>query len=257
MNFADLSEIKAGMLLNLLYPELMDEWVVRYAGTFYRNYSDDALQIDAQARKVTLSRDGFLKLLPPGFLSEENELREGSFDARYARMRERVALLGEQFAPFDTFAFRRELHLEKAVSEILESQETFILRTWYGIDPDRLSDPLTRELAFLLPYLKHQRGNALFVRDLLESLLGRKVRLTRRFWSETDSNRARIPWLRYEIVRDGMDSETFLRETEVLRPAADFIREWLLPAEARCDIVYTSSVIGEEAPILDYNSTLA
>ena len=257
MNLSDLSEINAGMLLNQLYPDLMDEWNVRYAGTFYRNYSNDAIKIDKKARQVTLARDVFLKMLPPGFLSDENELRSGSFKARYAQLRERIILLKEQFLPFDCFLFRRELHLEKQVNEILESKEEFILRTWFDIDSDSLPDPLTRELAHLLPYFKNLRGNTVFVRDLLESLLGMPVRLTRGCWSDTDSTRERIPWVRYDIIRDGMDEETYLQESSALQPFADFVREWLLPAEARCEIAYKSSVCGEGPQVLNYNSTIA
>ena len=257
MNFADLSEISAEMLLNRLYPELTDQWQVSYAGTFYRNYSNDAMMVDEESRKLTVARDGWLKLVPAGLLSDENELREGNFSVRNEKMNERVELLREQFLPFDSFAFRRRLHLEREINRILEEKELFILKQWFGIDWDSLTDPLVRELARLLPYLKGVRGNVFFVRDLLRSLLDLEVKLHRGMWSATDTTRSRIPWLRYEIIKDGMTAEEFLRENEAIAPAADFIREWLLPAEVRCDISYKSFRNTEENPILDYNSILA
>ena len=55
-----LNEISAEMLLEQLYPELTEEWLVRCKGVFYRNYSSDAMQVDAEERQVELARDGFV-----------------------------------------------------------------------------------------------------------------------------------------------------------------------------------------------------
>ena len=216
MNYADLSEISAEMLLERLYPELTDEWRVSYAGTFYRNYSNDAMMVDQDSRQLTVARDGWLKLVPAGLLSDENELREGDFASRNEKMHERVALLKEQILPFDSFAFRRRLHLERELSTLLEQKEFFILKQWFGIDWDSLTDPLVKEIARMLPYIKELRGNIYFVRDLLRSLLDTEVRLHRGVWSDSDTTRSRIPWLRYEIVRDGMDAEAFLQAEKAL-----------------------------------------
>ena len=54
-----LNEISAEMLLEQLYPELTEEWLVRCKGVFYRNYSGDAMRVDAEERQVELARDGF------------------------------------------------------------------------------------------------------------------------------------------------------------------------------------------------------
>ena len=42
----NIAEIKAEVLLNHLYPELADQWIVKNKGTFYRNYIEDAMRID-------------------------------------------------------------------------------------------------------------------------------------------------------------------------------------------------------------------
>ena len=39
-------EIRAEFLLNYLYPEVGDQWIVQNEGTFYRNYNSDLLSID-------------------------------------------------------------------------------------------------------------------------------------------------------------------------------------------------------------------
>ncbi len=257
MSYANLSDISAEMLLNQLYPDLMNEWKVRFKGTFYRNYSDDAMSVDADAREVTLARDGFLKLLPAGLISEEGELREGAFSDNYRKLNERIELLREQFLPMDSFVFRQSLHIERQLSEALAEKELFVLKQWFGIEWTKLKDPMVQELALMLPYLKDKRGNIYFVRDLLQCLLGQEVRLHCGVWSESDTSRRHLPRLRYEIIRDGMDSGTYLQESEKLAPAADFIREWMLPLEAHCEIVYKSFQPTEGTAILGYNSLLA
>lgn len=257
MSYANLSEISAEMLLNRLYPDLMDEWKVRFKGTFYRNYSNDAMSVDAPSREVSLARDGFLKLLPAGLISEEGELREGSFPDNYRKINERVELLREQFLPMDSFVFRQSLHIERQISEVLVEKELFVLKQWFGIEWTELKDSLVQELALMLPYLKDKRGNIYFVRDLLQSLMGLEVRLHKGIWSESDTSRRHLPRLRYEIIRDGMDRETYLQESEKLAPAAAFIREWMLPLEAHCEIGYKSFLPVEGAQTLGYNSLLA
>ena len=64
----NLSEISAEMLLNYLYPDLADRWIVQAEGTFYRNYNSDLLAYDDEAAVVQLSRDSFNQLLPQGLL---------------------------------------------------------------------------------------------------------------------------------------------------------------------------------------------
>ena len=73
----DISQISAEMLLNYLYPELGEKWIVRSAGTFYRNYNNDHLSVYEDTEEVVLARDGFLKLLPEALISDENELKGG------------------------------------------------------------------------------------------------------------------------------------------------------------------------------------
>ena len=71
----DISEMKAEVLLNHLYPELAERWIVKNKGTFYRNYSEDVMRIDEEQGMVALSRDGFLRLLPQGLITTDDELK--------------------------------------------------------------------------------------------------------------------------------------------------------------------------------------
>lgn len=63
-NPSKIQEISAEMWLNLLYPEEAEKWIVKDKGTFYRNYTPDILSLDENTHEVSLSRDGFTKLLP-------------------------------------------------------------------------------------------------------------------------------------------------------------------------------------------------
>ena len=67
----DIQGLRAEVLLNYLYPELMQRWVANCKGTFYRNYNEDAIRIDGEEGWVTLARDGMLKLLPQGLIATE------------------------------------------------------------------------------------------------------------------------------------------------------------------------------------------
>ena len=61
---SNLSEIRAEVLLNHLYPEMEERWKVHHEGAFFRNYNGDSMSIDETTGEVRLSRDGFMRLLP-------------------------------------------------------------------------------------------------------------------------------------------------------------------------------------------------
>ena len=71
----NLYQVRAELLLNYLYPELEKEWMVQCKGTFFRNYSQDVLSLYEDEKKVSLARDGFLRLLPEGLLTKEEDLQ--------------------------------------------------------------------------------------------------------------------------------------------------------------------------------------
>ena len=71
----NLYQIRAEVLLNYLYPEMEDSWLVQSKGTFYRNYNQDLLELNLEEHKVQLARDGFMKLLPEGLLTRDTDLK--------------------------------------------------------------------------------------------------------------------------------------------------------------------------------------
>ena len=55
----NISQIRAEVLLNYLYPEMSRTWMVQSKGTFYRNYNQDILALYEKEDKAILTRDGF------------------------------------------------------------------------------------------------------------------------------------------------------------------------------------------------------
>lgn len=260
MNVHDnISEISAEMLLNYLYPELEDKWVVHSDGTFYRNYNSDILSVDATDADVHLSRDGFLRLLPQGVLTWNNELKEGDFLEKYEALEKRRRLLNEAFLPFDTFAFRSRLRIERNISQLLETKLEYILKQYFHYDITLESNPYVKEAAVLLPYVSRWRGNYGFIRNLLGSLMGCEVRMTTGKYSQTDNTRCWLPMIEYHLLISGLTSEKYRRLTEDIRPLALFIKEWFIPFEVKCIIrlrEYQRQFALNDSMTLDYNVEL-
>ena len=71
----NLYQIRAEVLLNYLFPEMANDWITQYKGTFYRNYNEDILSLNEDEGRVVLARDGFLRLLPEGLMTKEDDLK--------------------------------------------------------------------------------------------------------------------------------------------------------------------------------------
>ena len=91
----NLYQIRAEVLLNYLYPELESDWFALCKGTFYRNYNQDILWLDLDEKKVLLARDGFLRLLPEGLLTKDDDLMGEDVAEKFKQMEWRKELLNE------------------------------------------------------------------------------------------------------------------------------------------------------------------
>jgi len=255
-NLHNISEISAEMLVNYLYPELADRWTVQAEGTFYRNYNLDVLGWDADMAEIQLSRDSFIQLLPQGLLYQaEKNGKDRKVDSE--KLRSRKHLLLDMFQPFDTFAFRARLNLEREVSTLLEHRLEYILSRYFGFDLAAEENLYVREAAVLLPFVSHLRGDLFFVRDLLASLFRCEVQYTIGRYSETDNTRCWLPMVRYELIMPDLTPEQYNSLTDDLRPLCAFIGEWLLPMETKCfmQIKWKDAELSA-TPVLDYNTRL-
>lgn len=256
-------ELSAEALLGLFYEGLEKEWVAYDRGLFFRNYSEDVVSIDEDARTVTLSRDGWLRYLPQELVSPEDEIREkkeaaGNRNVDLAAIdediRKRISLLGEAFVPLDSFSLRTRITLEKKVQEILDAKRDWILKTFYDFDMASEQDEYVRQAALLLPYLPKIGGNVRFVQTLMETITGRKVRLRYTTYGATDHTRCATRKVFIDVIIDGLDSESYRAEMNKLHPLASFLKERFLPMELVCEIGIKGK--NPDVLLLDYNYEL-
>lgn len=252
-----LSEISAEMLVNYLYPELRERWTVHNSGTFYRNYNRDVLSMDAETGDLQLARDGFANLLPQGLLYQTDRA-EDKDNQSYIDARKR--LLQDLFLPFDTFFFRRRLAIEREVSTLLDSKLKYILSTYFHIHIEEEENPYIREVAVLLPFVSHIRGDLTLVRNILASVFGCEVIFSRHKYSDTDNTRTWMPMVKYEVIMPHLTQDEYIQLTRQIEPLTRFIKEWFIPLEAECLIVVRWHDTVQETPVghlLDYNTRLA
>ena len=257
--YNDLSQISAEMLLNYLYPELGDQWTARFAGTFYRNYTNDSLSVYEETKEVVLARDGFLKLLPESLIFDEDELKGGGFSDKYQKLEARQKLFREAFLPLDTIAFRQKLQLEREASALLEMKLGYVLKTIFGFDLAAEQNPYVREVAGLLPFVSKLRADFDSIARLLETLLDCRVEMSTGRYSHEDSTRYWVPSLRYELFIPGLSAEEYRKLYADITPLAAFIKEWFIPAEVHCKICIKEHWLDQRVNTrltLDYNTAV-
>ena len=253
MNY-NLKEIKAEMLLNYLYPEMEEQWTARCEGAFYRNYSSDAMETNAETGEVRLARDSFLNLLPQGLVTNDEELKKGDFTQNWTELQRRKRLLLETFLPIDTYVFQKKLQIERQASELLRSKLSYLLKEYFDYDIEQESSPLVREAAMLLPYVSTCRGDFGLIRNMLSGLLKCEVTITTGRYSHLDTTVCWLPKIRYELLIPGLSSEEFRQKDAELQPLRDFITEWLIPLDTVCEILIKDHPSTKDSSVLGYNT---
>lgn len=257
-------EINAELLLHRLYPELEQQWTVRHKGTFYRNYSDDSLNVDLDEKTVDIARDGLLKLLPPSALSDDLELadydiegrrRRNDIKERHEALQRRLLLLSEAFLPIDTFHFRQQLKIEGVVSEILDIKLQYVLKEYFGIDLSTVTDEYLRRVVVLLPYIAKLRGRLPFVRNLLSAVLDTEVKMYLTSYSYKNHHKSNLPKVHYMIIINGLSQHEYREWSERIKPLSSFIKEWFIPFNFFSEISVKSSVTPatDDEALLNYN----
>lgn len=229
-------EVSAELLLNLLYPALKDKWKVKDKGTFYRNYSHDILAIDTEEHEVSLSRDGFLRLLPPGMISNENELKGDNFEEKYAKLDQRKRTLQEAFVPFDSFIFRRRIHVEHEVQELLNSKIDYLLNTYFGFDREHEDNPYIKTISVILPYISKLRANVHFTKELISTITGCETEMTCGRYSEKDNTHYWLPWVKYDLTMKNLSSQEYKAKSKEIKELELFINEWFMPFDSKCSL---------------------
>lgn len=252
-------EIRAEVLLNYLYPKAETQWLAREEGSFYRNYNYDLLSMDDETREVVMARDSFLKLLPQGMLTLHDEMNGEDAAEKFKVVKRRMQILSEAFLPIDTFFFRQELTLERQVAELLEDKMAYILRTYFGFDIEQEESPLVKKAALMLPYVSKRRGDFGFVSMLLGALMHCQVKIIEGRYSQTDTTRQWLPQVRYELLIPGLTPEEYREKNMALEPLRQFLSEWFIPVEVKCEIVikeHGSQLQTNTRRTLGYNTEL-
>ncbi len=256
----NLYQIRAEVLLNYLYPELEHEWMVRGKGTFYRNYNQDILDFDPEEKKVSLARDGFLRLLPEGLLSKNEDLLGEDASERFKELEWRKELLTEAFSPFDTYVFHKKLTIERYTSELLDQKLEYILKRYFDFDLEAESSELVREAATLLPFVCRFRGDLGFVSSLLGALMDCDVEMSVERYSHLDTTICWLPKVKYALMIPDLTAEEYKQRVESLKPLVAFLKEWLIPFEVLIEVNVREHLTPEVDPsrlTLNYNTELS
>lgn len=239
----NISALRAEVLLNHLYPEQSDSWIVTNKGTFYRNYSEDVLQLDAKLSQVSLSRDGLLRLLPQGLVSTKDELKAAE----------------ELFVPFDSWRFRDSLRAEEDFAYLLENKLNIILKTYYGVDIEAETNPLVREMMKLLPLASSIRGNFHKIGDILMALLNQRVSTHITCYNWSDKTADTQPMVCYKIWVPELTSESYKELEKNIEALKNFLVEWFIPFDTYCAIeIKTEQATSlNNTMLLNYNTKLS
>ena len=240
---SNISALRAEVLLNHLYPEQSDSWVVSNKGAFYRNYSEDVLQLDAKLSQVSLSRDGLLRLLPQGLVSTKDELKAAE----------------ELFVPFDSWRFRDSLRAEEDFAYLLENKLNIILKTYYGVDIEAETNPLVREMMKLLPLASSIRGNFHKIGDILMALLNQRVSTHITCYNWSDKTADTQPMVCYKIWVPELTSESYKELEKNIEALKNFLVEWFIPFDTYCAIeIKTEKATSlNNTMLLNYNTKLS
>ena len=239
----NISALRAEVLLNHLYPEQSDSWVVSNKGTFYRNYSEDVLQLDANLSQVSLSRDGLLRLLPQGLVNTKDELKTAE----------------ELFVPFDSWRFRDSLRAEEDFAYLLENRLNIILKTYYGVDIEAETNPLVREMMKLLPLSRSIRGNFHKIGDILNALLNKRVTTHITCYNWSDKTADTQPMVCYKVWVPDLTSEDYKELEKNIEALKNFLVEWFIPFDTYCaiEIKTEKNTSLNNAMLLNYNTKLS
>lgn len=238
---ANISEIRAEVQLNHLYPEQTDNWIVRDKGTFYRNYNSDILQLEEKLSQVNLSRDGLLRLLPQGFIGPNKNFLE------------------ELFTPFDSWNFRDSVRNEEDLSQLLDNKLNILLETYYGVDIVNEKNPYIKEMMKILPLVSRLRGKYYKIGDILNVILNHKVTTHISCYNWSDKVADTQPMVSYKVWIPNLTKEAYRELDTNIEALASFLAEWFIPFDTRCviELKTEKATSLENNMLLNYNTKLS
>ncbi len=246
--YIDTEDIKAETIVSQLD---LREFNVRNRGIFYRNYSDDLINItnENNVPLIELSRDGTFHLLPESLFFKENRLK---INDKYVLREENKELREEKrkielfFQPFETKYFHLSLEIESRLNEIAEKGNRFFDKFLFEeIDTNSPNIYIQKTLS-LFPYLSELKGNLDLLRAILKIIFSTEVEILK------DGLSLFIIVHKRRLAKD----KYFLMDDQVAE-FFEFFTEWFLPIEADFDFRikdYQENFTLGNPLLLDYNT---
>ncbi len=263
----DLTNIKAEVLLNYLYPEKHNSWFVEYMGTFFRNYQNDLMDIDLANNKLSLSRDNFIKLLPESALFRKEVINRKERKSRRSKQvkedRSNYENLCGVFSAIDTFRFRESLGYEAFFSSLSENKVAVLLKEIYGYDYEKEPNKYVKKMAHLLLRSDKIKGDMEVIRDFLESLLSEELicKVKKELGEYRGNGRTGcfLSQVTYYVIISGLEKDTYKQLSQELMPLFDFIKEWFVPVYIETDFLIVDNTDNDTLStrsLLGYNTKI-
>ncbi len=257
----DTINIRAEFLLNYLYQEDSSSWVVKHMGRFYRNYQGDVISIDEEQRRVELSRDNFIRLLPEGLFNRA--LYGGRQKDSVQEDRKEMDRLCEVFTVVDNVRFQGKLSYESYFADLHRYKVPFLLKFIYGYDLAIQDDEYVRRVAHLILHRDIIKGDLPLIKEILSLLLECEVSLERGQYYENRWAQCVVPQAIYRLEFADLTSDRYLDLQQRLNPLFDFMREWFLPIDLMVEfriVDFANKAPSTDAPpsgvILGYNTKI-
>ncbi len=233
----DLTNIKAEVLLNYLYPERSDSWIAEYKGAFFRNYQNDLMDIDLENNKLSLSRDNFIKLFPESALFRKDVInrkeRRHHKSKQLKEDRDNYEDLCGVFSAVDTFRFREALGYEAFFSSLNENKVVILLKEIYGYDYAKEQNKYVKKIAHLILRGDKIKGDMEAIREFLEFLLSEELicKVEKKIGEYRGNGRVGcfLSQVTYYVIISGLEKNTYKQLKQELLPLFDFIKEWFVP----------------------------
>ncbi len=251
---AEISNVRAEMLLNYLYPELAESWRVENRGTFYRNYSEDILAYDPEEVRVDLSRDGLLRLLPPRMVSSSFLDSGKDIVSQSQREAQELRVLTELFTPLDSILFRLNMRAEVQASELFNGYEEYVLREYFGYDISTEENRYVLTMLPMLLYVAKLKVDYGTLSTILELIVGYKVSFEIKNYSQSDRVGVALLRVLFTIDVEGLSGEEYRVMNGELSPLFELIREWFVPFDHVCEFRVRDQ--GKVGDTLSYNMRL-
>lgn len=245
-------ELKAETWLAAHYPS-QKEWLVHHKGIFSRNYADDLRECHPEQATLELSRDGLYEILPNGLFFTGRELtNKDQEDFRWGEhvLKQRLERIKTVFQPFDSSFFNHSLALENQLNATLAEKKEVLLNDFLDVDLSKERNPYIKKMASIVAQAARIRGDYRFLCKILNCILGYKT-----------TYKLLKGRVRFTIHRPNLDHDAFLRYLDELQPFFQWLEEWFVPFELRCefnvrDFTRDDHFEGPNKLMLDYNATL-